>query len=95
MIREKEEGINKDLRECTFAPQIKEMPVKSRVENVEPGLQKSKSKVPQNRKANPYSPLKTAKTITHPSTSPAKTPKKVELTYAKNIIRSELKRIAI
>jgi hypothetical protein len=30
MIREKEEGVNKDLRECTFAPQIKELPPKSK-----------------------------------------------------------------
>jgi hypothetical protein len=98
MIREKEEGVNKDLMECTFTPQIKDIPIKSRVENVEPGLQKSKGKYPpKNRKANPYySPLKTAKTTTHPATSPAKTPQqKVELSFAKNIIRSELKRIAI
>ena len=29
IIREKEEEINKDLKECTFAPQIKDIPRRS------------------------------------------------------------------
>lgn len=82
MIREKEEGVNKDLKECTFTPQIKDIPSKSRLENVDGALQKSKNKHPSrttiNKKSNPYySPLKTVKDTNRPATSPAKTPQKV------------------
>lgn len=82
MIREKEEGVNKDLKECTFTPHIKDIPIKSRLENVEGALQKSNTKQPSRpniaKKSNPYySPLKTAKYTYRPATSPAKTPQKV------------------
>lgn len=82
MIREKEEGVNKDLKECTFTPIIKDVPFKPRLEKVEGRLQKSKAKQPPRptigKKSNPYySPLKTAKDTNRPATSPAKTPQKV------------------
>ena len=92
MIREKEEEVNKDLKECTFAPVINDIPRK--YENMEVSQNKSPTKLTKNRTINPfYSPIR-LKTASHMATSPKKQ-QKVQLNFAKSLIRSELRRIAI
>lgn len=96
MVREKEEEVNRDLRECTFAPQINE---RRRREEVQPVRdEKSTSQLRErNRNINPYySPIKDNKQ-TKPAradVSPVKQTN-IELSLAKQMIRSELKRIAL
>lgn len=83
MIREKEEEINKDLQECTFAPRINEQPPRHELTP-----SRSLLKVPTKKSINPYySPIKNNKSPTPQKPSPPKKPK-VELHFAKNIIRS-------
>lgn len=70
MIREKEEEVNKDLKECTFVPVINDIPRK--FENMEVSQNKSPIKSSKNRNINPfYSPIR-QKTASRVTTSPKK-----------------------